>query len=178
MVRFTLSDRENALILKEGVVPPVEELLTRFPMTVERVGNLDRDSDATTARIVATYAQAIAGRRGFDSNVVAAMETWVISPSSCEESGLLREWFSAMDNRYRVFIHRSPMLDASSLSPVLTYDHAHSRLGIRSRSGPYSHLKPQAMKLLIEMREAYRGTHEDRLSVMERIGHPFGCSYN
>ncbi len=175
MVRIVIQDASNSLMLSEGHVPAANELAHIFPGVHRYQGDAQhRPSNDEDGRawIITSYAQRLAKGHGYRLGIDPPLETWLISRST-DAAGELAEWFDGMtDDSYRLMIHRTPCPSPDAWFER-AWDHVHERLKLRSRQGRYAHLMPAATRVLSELLEAYQGSHEVRLTVLDGIGHPY-----
>lgn len=174
MVRLTLGDKENALILTEGYVPDLSSLTTVYPGRCKYRQDsafMPSDPEEATAWIITANSQRIALHRGYSDQVVGGMETWLIGPSE-DESSSFHEWFKEVTNpSYRIMLHKSPK-PRHSLPPGDAWNQVYQHLGIRHRTGSFAHLARSGKECLQNMLEAYELGPPHVADAMSELNHP------
>lgn len=174
MVRITLGDEENALILTEGYMPSLSSLTAVYPGNHKYRQDsvfMPSGQEEATAWILTAYAQRVAHYRGYSEHVIGGMETWLIGPSD-DETGTLHEWFTdAKNSDYRIMLHRSPK-PQNQRPPGETWNQVYKHLGIRHRTGSFAHLKQRGKECLTETLEAYKLGPLHTADAMSELNHP------
>jgi hypothetical protein len=179
MVRITRADDKTLLIFTEGSFGNIDRLRQVYPGVgryCKDAADMPADHEKALAWILTAYSQRIAARRRSPVSANPPMETWVIRASN-DSAAALSGWFADQKNPdYRLMVHRSPLVSGTPSWASTAWDHVYDRLPIRQRRGRYSHLKRSAADLLEQLRAAYHGSHQDRVSVLAATGHPFSYS--
>ncbi len=178
MVRLTLTDGRNVLLLTEGCIPAVKELASIYPgehRYRRDLSALPTDGDDAVAWILTAYSQRLAAGRGYRGSTDPPMETWLISSPKAPDASL-QGWFEGMPEEYRVLVHRTPVIEQPARRPYAAWDHVYDRMPIRHRVTLAETQRDSAMELLGALLPLYRAKHDDRVTFFDGIGHRFTYS--